>query len=587
MARELSLISQQSLTNWALSGIKFNVRLSYLLNRQKSVFDARPAITPGNETDNVILTRTVRHESNRPNPDNEERRYSHLHPDLKQQNPADNQQPLTRVVAGYCRAVITPVFCAFLASLVLLTVLSSVPLGQARAQQNLPSMGEPADASLSPRAERQLGEQFMRQVRASVPIIRDAQLAEYMQSLGERLASNVAQPGQHEFEFFMINNGNINAFAIPGGFIGINAGLIDAMQIEDQLAAVVGHEIAHITQRHHARAVQSSSRSRLTTAAAILAAIIIGQSNPQAGQAALAAGLAASQQSVINFTRSNEYEADRIGIEILSNANYNTAAMAEAFEILRRKNSINTSSLQLEYLRTHPLDNTRIAEAKNRASSSKGSGRYSPNIDFSIFKARLAVMTTRDRTLTERNFKARLTTGNEPTKIGAAYALALLSTQQQHNAEARQYLDSLEGRHDDNLFVQLLTAELLFNEGRRAEAAELLGLLTSIYPESFAVVQMQFEQLIDSSRLSEARQRMLEYIRSTAKPDNIAWRELANIEQRLGNESASHEALANYFSNLNNSFRAREQLQLAIRNVRKGSNDELRIKARLREFKEE
>lgn len=465
--------------------------------------------------------------------------------------------------------------------------LSSVPTGRALATQNLPSMGEPADASLSPRAERQLGEQFMRQVRASVPIIRDVQLAEYMQSLGERLAINVAQPGQHEFEFFMIDNGNINAFAIPGGFIGINAGLIDAMQIEDQLAAVVGHEIAHITQRHHARSVQSSSRSRLTTAAAILAAIIIGQSNPQAGQAALAAGLAASQQSIINFTRSNEYEADRIGIEILSNANYHTAAMAEAFEILRRKNSFNTSSLQLEYLRTHPLDNTRIAEAKNRASSSKGSGRYSPNIGFSIFKARLAVMTTRDRTLTERNFKARLTTGNEATKIGAAYALALLSSQQQRNTEARQFLDSLKGRHNENLFVQLLTAELLFNEGRRNEAGELLGLLTSIYPESFAVVEAQYNQLQDSSRLSEARQRLLEYIRSTSKPDNNAWRELANIEQKLGNESASHEALANYFSNLNNSFRAREQLQLAIRNVRKGSNDELRIKARLREFGED
>lgn len=462
--------------------------------------------------------------------------------------------------------------------------LSSIPMNYAWATQNLPSMGEPADASLSPRAERQLGERFMSQVRASVPIVRDVQLAEYMQSLGERLANNVAEPGQHEFEFFMIDNANINAFAIPGGFIGINAGLINAMQIEDQLAAVVGHEIAHITQRHHARSVQSSSRSRLTTAAAILAAIIIGQSNPQAGQAALAAGLAASQQSIINFTRSNEYEADRIGIEILADADYHTAAMAEAFEILRRKNSINTSSLQLEYLRTHPLDNTRIAEAKNRASSSRGSGRYSKNIDFSIFKARLAVLTTRDRTLTERNFKARLTTGNESTKIGAAYAMALLSSQQQRLTEARQYLDSLNGKHRDNLFVQLLTAELLFDEGRRTKATELLDLLTSIYPESFAVVEMQFNQLLDSSRLSEAQQTLLEYIRSTSEPDNNAWRELANIEQKLGNESASHEALANYFSNLNNAFRAREQLQLAMRRVRKGSNDELRIRARLREF---
>ncbi len=507
-----------------------------------------------------------------------------MHPDLKQHlEPANEPHKPPLPIAGCGLSALLAMLFALLG----FVVISSAPLRPALATQNLPSMGEPADASLSPRAERQLGERFMRQVRASVPIIRDVQLAEYMQSLGERLATNVAEPGQHEFEFFMIDNGNINAFAIPGGFIGINSGLIDAMQVEDQLAAVVGHEIAHITQRHHARSVQSSSRSRLTTAAAILAAIIIGQSNPQAGQAALAAGLAASQQSIINFTRSNEYEADRIGIEILSDANYHTAAMAEAFEILRRKNSINTSSLQLEYLRTHPLDNTRIAEAKNRASSSIGSGKYSPNIEFSIFKARLAVLTTRDRTLTERNFKARLTTGNEPTKAGAAYAMALISIQQQRTAEAKKYLDSLKAKHKENLFVQLLTAELLFKEGRRSEAADLLNLLSSIYPESFAVVEMRFRQSLDSSRLSEAQQILLDYIRSTSKPDNIAWRELANIEQKLGNESASHEALANYFSNLNNSFRAREQLQLAMRSVRKGSNDELRIRARLREFGED
>ena len=426
----------------------------------------------------------------------------------------------------------------------------------------------------------------MRQVRASVPIIRDVQLAEYMQSLGNRLASNADSAGQHEFEFFVINNSNINAFAIPGGFIGINSGLIEAMAVEDQLAAVVGHEIAHITQRHHARAVQSSTRSRVTTAAAILAAIIIGQSNPQAGQAALAAGLAATQQSAINFTRSNEYEADRIGIEILSDADYHTAAMAEAFEILRRKNSINTSSNQLEYLRTHPLDNTRIAEAKNRALSSRGSGKYSPNIDFSIFKARMKVLTTRDRTLIERVYKSQLGSGNESVRAGAAYAMALLANQRTQNTEARRYLDQLESKHKNSLFVQLLSAEVLFDEGRIKESMQLLELLESVYPESFAIVEMRFNHLVDNSQLSDAQRTLLDYIRSSAKPDNIAWRELANIEQKLGNESASHEALANYFSNLNNPFRAREQLQLAMRSVRKGSNDELRIRARLREFGE-
>ncbi len=143
------------------------------------------------------------------------------------------------------------------------------------------------------------------------------------------------------------------------------------MDQEEQLASVVAHEVAHVTQRHHARAFATGNRATLSTAAAILAAIIIGQASPQAGQAALAAGLAASQQSAINFTRSNEVEADRIGIEILANAGYDARAMAESFSILRRKNSLNTSNLQLEYLRTHPLDNNRIAEATDRAGTKR------------------------------------------------------------------------------------------------------------------------------------------------------------------------------------------------------------------------
>ena len=168
------------------------------------------------------------------------------------------------------------------------------------------------------------------------------------------------------------------------------------MDYEEQLAAVVAHEVAHVTQRHHARAFATGTRSSVSTAAAVLAAILIGQASPQAGQAALAAGLAATRQSAINFTRSNEIEADRIGIEILANAQYDASAMAESFDILRRKNSLNTANLQLEYLRTHPLDNNRIAEAADRASSVRSSRRRVQQHDFQLFKARLAVLTSLD-----------------------------------------------------------------------------------------------------------------------------------------------------------------------------------------------
>jgi len=463
-----------------------------------------------------------------------------------------------------------------------------IPL-QVLTAQNLPSMGEPADASLSPAAERELGEQFMRQVRASVPVIRDSLLVEYMQALGNRLAANVVGSGYHQYEFFVIDNANINAFAIPGGFIGMNSGLIEAMDSEDQLAAVVGHEIAHITQRHHARSVASSSRTRMTTAFAVLAALIIGQSNPQAGQAALAAGLAATQQTMINFTRSNEHEADRIGIKVLSDAGYRPAAMAEAFEILRRKNSINTSSNQLEYLRTHPLDNTRIAEAKNRAANLRqGRSEYSRS-EFAMFKARLAVLTTQDRARIERDYRSKLSANSEVTRKGAQYAMALLAMDKHQYDNAKSYLDTLLSKERDNLFVQLLKAEVQYARGATKESLSTLALLQSTYPENFAIVELEVSKLLESRRTADAQRSMLGYIRSADRPNNAAWLNLANIEQKLGNESASHEALANYFIGLNIPERASQQLRLAIRSIQgagtgKNSNDELRLRAKLREL---
>jgi len=176
-------------------------------------------------------------------------------------------------------------------------------------------MGEPADNALSPIEEKQLGAQFMRQIRSQMPLVRDVSVTEYIQVLGERLANASGKTSEQEFTFFVINDSQINAFAIPGGYVGVNVGLIQAMQHEEQLAGVVAHEVAHVTQRHHARAFALGNQYSVRTAATILAAVLIGQASAEAGQAALAAGMAATQQSAINFTRTNEIEADRIGIE--------------------------------------------------------------------------------------------------------------------------------------------------------------------------------------------------------------------------------------------------------------------------------
>jgi len=448
------------------------------------------------------------------------------------------------------------------------------------AQQNLPSMGEPADNALSPNEERDLGAQFMRQIRSQLPLVRDVQLTEYIDSLGARLVSAVGRNDIQNFTFFIINDPQINAFAIPGGYVGVNSGLIAAMDQEEQLASVVAHEVAHVTQRHHARAFATGNKATLSTAAAVLAAIIIGQASPQAGQAALAAGLAASQQSAINFTRGNEVEADRIGIEILANAQYDPRAMAESFAILRRQNALNTSVGQLEYLRTHPLDNNRIAEAADRASGKPRKPRVS-DLDYSLFRARLAVLTSTDSGQLKRVYLAKHTEAPTP---GSAYALALIYQRANQITKAKRYLADLDTLVSAHPMVELLRADIASLYDERSDDA-ILGALSELYPDRYSIVEKRLDQLIRDRRLPEAVDVAKRYLRDSIRTNPFAWVQLASVQERLNDQASSHESLARYFIAIDEPGRATSQLELALREVSPESQDKLRLEASLKELR--
>lgn len=472
-----------------------------------------------------------------------------------------------------------PGFLRALANL-LLGMALCMSVATVNAQQNLPSMGEPADNALSPVEERELGAQFMRQIRASLPLVRDVQLNEYIQNLGSRLVLAAGKNDIDNFHFFIIDDPQINAFAIPGGYVGVNSGLIAAMGQEEQLASVVAHEVAHVTQRHHARAFATGNKASLSAAAAVLAAIIIGQASPQAGQAALAAGLAASQQSAINFTRGNEVEADRIGIEILTNAQYDPRAMAETFDILRRKNSLNTSNRQLEYLRTHPLDNNRIAEATDRASVKPRRERVSET-DYQLFKARLAVLSSTDLPKTQRIFKAE---HDQSAQAHTAYALALIHQRANRLAKSRQYLKELDAVVSTKPIVELLRADVE-DRGQAGQIERSLHTLSELFPDRYSIVEKRLKLLTDQRQLSDAMKVVTEYIRGSGNPNPLAWRELASIQQQLNDQAGSHESLARYFEALGELQQAAGQLELAIREVPPGSQDNTRLQANLKRLR--
>ncbi|MGB5164917.1 MAG: M48 family metalloprotease [Woeseiaceae bacterium] len=232
----------------------------------------------------------------------------------------------------------------------------------------LPDMGSPADAVLNKNDEARIGRMIMQQIRASGQLVEDPLINEYINEIGHRVAAQT-NDGDHSFTFFVVNDPNINAFALPGGYIGVHSGLLEATRNEDELAGVLAHEVAHVTQRHIARAIHANSRQSILSTALMLGAIVLGASggSGDAVQGAIAVAQGTAAQAQINFTRSNEYEADRIGISALAGAGFDPHGMASFFEVMSRLQPSSPNMRMPEFLRTHPVTTARISEARTRA----------------------------------------------------------------------------------------------------------------------------------------------------------------------------------------------------------------------------
>ena len=255
------------------------------------------------------------------------------------------------------------------ATLLLLTTLVVFAGGASADDIKIPDMGSPADAILNKSQEAQIGRAIMRSIRASGAVVEDPQVTEYINDIGHRIAAQTNE-GDHDFTFFVVQDPRINAFALPGGYIGVHTGLIEATRNESELAGVLAHEVAHVTQRHIARSIHAGSRQSILSTALMLGALILGAASGDAdvAQAGMAVAQGSAAQQQINFTRSNEHEADRIGISALAGAGFDPHGMSSFFEVMSRQQLSAPDERMPEFLRTHPVTSTRIAEARTRAS---------------------------------------------------------------------------------------------------------------------------------------------------------------------------------------------------------------------------
>ncbi len=258
--------------------------------------------------------------------------------------------------------------------LLLATALTlAIALPHAAAQENsLPDIGSSAGELLTPARQAEYGGMLLRELRNYGYLVDDPLVDEWLQAMGTRLGSNSAQPRQ-PYTFFMLKDRQINAFATLGGYIGVNAGLVLTAQREDEVAAVLSHEIAHVTQQHVLRGVERAQRDQIPILLGMLAAIVAaqqagGSSAGEATMASITSAMGLMQQRQINYTRSNESEADRIGIRTLARSGYDVDAMAGFFERMAQVMRGNEGGYSTpDFLRTHPVTTTRISEAKSRA----------------------------------------------------------------------------------------------------------------------------------------------------------------------------------------------------------------------------
>lgn len=345
-----------------------------------------------------------------------------------------------------------------LRSLIHLIIAASLTLGVATAAPQLPDLGAAAGTTLSPRDEQELGRQMMMEVRRQLPLVEDPEVVHYIRDLGQRLATHSDAP-QMNFEFFVVDSPDINAFAMPGGYIGINSGLIQNARNESELAAVLAHEIAHVTQRHLARRLAAAERINLRTLALTLAGLLLSTQNGQAGSALATAGMAGSIQQQLNFSRAFEHEADNLGIRMLSAAKLDPRGMPSFFERLLQ--ATRYYDRPPEYLSTHPASEARISESAQRAESYRSDTIFE-SLSFRLMRHKLAVQDAKQPSLAIERLQTEASEAKPSELPAVRYGLALALAADRRFDEAIKLLQELiadGGEHPSYLLALARTEQ--------------------------------------------------------------------------------------------------------------------------------
>lgn len=425
----------------------------------------------------------------------------------------------------------------------------------------LPALGENSAGLLTPAEEYDLGQKILRAYRGGLPTSHDPFIETYLTKLIQQIVATSELPDQRT-ELLILESPELNAFAAPGGIIGVNTGSFLVAQNEQQLASIIAHELAHLSQRHYARRVQQNATTSTVGLAAIFASLLIAASgNSDVAMAAIPSIQAATIQSSLRFSRDMEKEADRVGLQNLVKGGFDPYAMSHMFELMARTSRFRTKVP--EFLMSHPVTESRIADSYSRAKRYQRK-QYPLDIDYQLIRARVMLADENNPNSAVKRFAEEVTSHHTMSELTAHYGLVLALTQAEKPKEARQALVELKTRLNHPVATAIAEADILMLEKDNTRAANLLSEQLAIQPDNHPLNIRLAEILMASGEYAKSEAVLKHHVKR--QPDNeYVWYLLAEVHGLTGHILDVHKARAEYFI-LNGLFdKAEIQLRNALR----------------------
>lgn len=448
----------------------------------------------------------------------------------------------------------------------------------------LPDLGEVERGGMSSVAERRFGERIMLDIRRDPAYVDDPEIVDYLNRVGSRLAA-YAEGARQPFEFFVVRDNMLNAFALPGGFIGVHTALLLASRSESELAGVLGHEISHVTQSHLARMFSNQGASQLAALLGLAVAVLAARSSPDVAVGAAMAGQAAGIQHQLNYSRDFEREADRLGINLLEQAGYDIRGMASFFERMLHFGRFYENNAPA-YLRTHPMTTERISDMENRIAQ-RAYRQVTDSVEFSLVRGKIRAYDGMPGEAVA-DFAAQLKSGKYASEMEArfGYAHALLRDNKLAQAEAE--LASVRRLKAESPMVESLAAELKVKRKDAAGAQQILQAAQQRYPQARALTYALIETKVGAGGTANLESALVLTKRELElQPGDGRLHSLqAKTYAQLGKRLLQHRAQAEAYISAGQLDPAIEQLELARRAGDGDFYEGSQVDARLRELKQ-